>query len=151
MLSCVSETRKVVEAIRLGAQDYLTKPFKRGDLQAALGALPGGAPRRLPSRRPRKLREKPLNLNGLRGRQSRDGTDSRPGIAVGQSGCFRPAPGRKRHRQGSAGSIDPPIQRAGPPPVPENQLRALPDDLMESELFGYEAGAFTGANKNQAG
>ncbi len=29
MLSCVSEPRKVVQAIRLGAQDYLTKPFQK--------------------------------------------------------------------------------------------------------------------------
>src|SRR5205823_8074734 len=36
MLSCVSDTRKVVEAIRLGAQDYLTKPFHKTDLDAVL-------------------------------------------------------------------------------------------------------------------
>ena len=32
MLSCVSDTRKVVQAIRLGAQDYLTKPFQKAEL-----------------------------------------------------------------------------------------------------------------------
>ena len=31
MLSCVSDTRKVVQAIRLGAHDYLTKPFQKGN------------------------------------------------------------------------------------------------------------------------
>src|SRR5947209_287726 len=36
MLSCVSDTRKVVEAIRLGAQDYLTKPFQKADLDSVL-------------------------------------------------------------------------------------------------------------------
>src|SRR5919205_2139922 len=39
MLSCVSETKKVVEAIRLGAQDYLTKPFHKSDLDAVLKRL----------------------------------------------------------------------------------------------------------------
>src|SRR6266478_8076197 len=39
MLSCVSDTRKVVEAIRLGAQDYLTKPFHKTDLDNVLKRL----------------------------------------------------------------------------------------------------------------
>src|SRR5579884_2131292 len=36
MLSCVSDTRKVVQAIRLGAQDYLAKPFQKADLDAVI-------------------------------------------------------------------------------------------------------------------
>ncbi len=36
MLSCVSDTRKVVQAIRLGAQDYLTKPFNKTELDGVL-------------------------------------------------------------------------------------------------------------------
>src|SRR6201984_1804880 len=36
MLSCVSDTRKVVQAMRLGAQDYLTKPFQKAELDAVL-------------------------------------------------------------------------------------------------------------------
>jgi CheY-like chemotaxis protein len=36
MLSCVSDSRKVAETIRLGATDYLTKPFQKNDLEAVL-------------------------------------------------------------------------------------------------------------------
>src|SRR6266852_6118564 len=36
MLSCSNEVSTVVEAIRLGAQDYLTKPFEKPELEAAL-------------------------------------------------------------------------------------------------------------------
>src|SRR6476659_8532181 len=36
MLSCVSDTRKVVQAIRLGAQDYITKPFQNAELEAVI-------------------------------------------------------------------------------------------------------------------
>ncbi len=36
MLSCVSDTRKVVQAIRLGAQDYLTKPFQKAELDKVI-------------------------------------------------------------------------------------------------------------------
>src|SRR5512146_3061225 len=41
MLSCVSDTRKVVQAIRSGAQDYLTKPFQKADLQQAMEQVLG--------------------------------------------------------------------------------------------------------------
>src|SRR5512146_2230918 len=43
MLSCVSDTRKVVQAIRLGAQDYLTKPFQRAELDAVIQQCLGSA------------------------------------------------------------------------------------------------------------
>src|SRR5437016_13264278 len=36
MLSCVSDTRKVVQAIRLGAHDYLTKQFQKAELEAVV-------------------------------------------------------------------------------------------------------------------
>src|SRR5690348_16803100 len=36
MLSCLTDTRKVVQAIRLGAQDYLTKPFQKAELEAVI-------------------------------------------------------------------------------------------------------------------
>ena len=32
MLSCVSDSRKIVEAMRLGAADYISKPFRKDDL-----------------------------------------------------------------------------------------------------------------------
>src|SRR5450755_917154 len=36
MLSCVNDTRKVVQAMKLGAQDYLTKPFEKAQLDAVI-------------------------------------------------------------------------------------------------------------------
>jgi len=39
MLSCVNDTRKVVHAMKLGAQDYLTKPFELGVLMARINGL----------------------------------------------------------------------------------------------------------------
>ena len=43
MLSCVNDTRKVVQAMRLGAHDYLTKPFQKAELDAVIGQCIGGA------------------------------------------------------------------------------------------------------------
>src|SRR5258708_24067255 len=36
MLSCVNDTKKVVQAMRLGAHDYLTKPFQKAELDAVI-------------------------------------------------------------------------------------------------------------------
>src|SRR5712675_3669462 len=36
MLSCVNDTRKVVQAMRLGAHNYLTKPFQKAELDAVI-------------------------------------------------------------------------------------------------------------------
>src|SRR5439155_2611921 len=36
MLSCVNDTKKVVQAIRLGATDYITKPFQKAELDAVI-------------------------------------------------------------------------------------------------------------------
>src|SRR3979490_2503219 len=41
MLSCVSDTRKVVQAIRLGAHDYLTKPFQKSELDTVIDTCLG--------------------------------------------------------------------------------------------------------------
>jgi len=41
MLSCVSDPRTVVQAIHLGAQDYLPKPFQKADLEAVIKRVLG--------------------------------------------------------------------------------------------------------------
>src|SRR6202165_1742358 len=41
MLSCVNDTRKVVQAMRLGAVDYLTKPFQKAELDAVISQCIG--------------------------------------------------------------------------------------------------------------
>src|ERR1700675_2139047 len=43
MLSCVNDTRKVVQAMRLGAVDSLTKPFQKAELDAVIGQCVGAA------------------------------------------------------------------------------------------------------------
>src|SRR5499433_4197076 len=43
MLSCVNDTRKVVQAMRLGAHDYLTKPFQKAELDAVIDQCVGAS------------------------------------------------------------------------------------------------------------
>ena len=56
MLSCVNDTRKVVQAMRLGAIDYLTKPFQKAELDAVIGQCVGTAKGELRRRGRRTLR-----------------------------------------------------------------------------------------------
>jgi DNA-binding NtrC family response regulator len=41
ILSCVGDTKKVVQAMRLGAQDYITKPFQKAELDAVIDTCLG--------------------------------------------------------------------------------------------------------------
>jgi len=50
MLSCVGDTRKVVQAMRLGAYDYLTKPFQKAELDAVVDQCLGAIRKITPAR-----------------------------------------------------------------------------------------------------
>ena len=62
-------------------------------------------------------------------------------LILGQSGCGKELVARRLHDAGD---------RRGKPFIPVN-CAALPDTMVESELFGHERGAFTGADKARAG
>ncbi|MCW5893766.1 MAG: sigma-54-dependent Fis family transcriptional regulator [bacterium] len=137
-----------VAAMKLGAIDFLQKPFSPGDLlHLATRALaersgPAPAPRRGRGegvRRPivshdpavMKLLEVAENVASSRA----------PVLIQGESGTGKELLARYIHDAGS---------RRGRPFVAVN-CAALPRDLLESELFGHERGAFTGALTRKTG
>jgi two-component system response regulator AtoC len=139
MLSGMSDIRRVVESMRLGATNFLQKPFEERVLESILtdvfsddNALNEYA--EVFSTTSRKL----LRIAHIIGKCA--DTDV-PILILGESGVGKEVMARFAHRR----SI-----RKDKPFVKIN-CAALPHELLESELFGYERGAFTGALNDKIG
>lgn len=152
MMSAYEILEKAVEAMKLGAYDYLLKPFKLSELRAtvqrALDTL---------SLRLRFLdefeKEKQRYYFGkiiAQSRKMKDVLDIAARVAQsdkttvllqGESGTGKELLARAIHYHSP---------RAEKPIVAIN-CAAIPENLLESELFGYEAGAFTDARKRKIG
>jgi two-component system response regulator AtoC len=148
MLSCVSAARKVVEAIQLGAQDYVTKPFQESELQAALKRCL----EKTPSPQHSGLEQDELApdlffiagspaMRKVRAQAAQVARINVPVLMLGESGVGKEVVARLIHK------LSPRAHRT----FLKVNCAALPADLLESELFGYEPGAFTGANKSKPG
>jgi DNA-binding NtrC family response regulator len=136
-MTAFGDIDQAVSLIRSGAGDYVTKPF---DMDTFLGRVQAlMRPRRAtpedavlgvsaPMRRVEALLHK---VSGL----------SSPVLLMGETGSGKEVCARYLH------SISP---RARAPWVAVN-CAALPADLLESELFGHERGAFTGAQSQHRG
>ncbi len=146
MLSCVSDTRKVVQAIRLGAQDYLTKPFQKAELTTIIDQCLGKNQQNLPgeveelyddvffvaaSPAMRKIRSQAALVANV----------DIPVLMLGESGTGKEVVARLIHK------LSPRAHRT----FLKVNCAAVPGDLLESELFGHEAGAFTGATHAKPG
>jgi len=156
MVSCVSDTGKVVQAIKLGASDYLIKPFQplqlHGAIRRALEAVqPSQAKASKYIVRDAEmvdslddelffLAASPA-MKQIRAQVALIAKVDVPVLLLGESGVGKEILARLIHKM----SI-----RSHRPMIKVN-CAALPADLLESELFGYEAGAFTGAVKSKPG
>ena len=151
MLSCVSDTRKVVEAIRLGAQDYLTKPFHKTDLDNVLKRLLQAKDGELkPPEVAGEVEELSDDLyfvaaspamRKIRAQVGLVANVDIPVLLLGESGTGKEILARLIHK------MSPRAHRS----FLKVNCAALPADLLESELFGYEPGAFTGADRSKPG
>ncbi len=140
-----------VEAVRAGAFDLLTKPLIDEELTLAIGRA---VAQREISRENEMLRQQLDRRSGLENILSHDYrmlkvfdvidsiADARASVLItGENGTGKSMIARAIHARSS--------RRGGP--FVEVACGALPDTLLESELFGHVAGAYTGANHDRAG
>jgi DNA-binding NtrC family response regulator len=140
-----------VEAMRTGAADYLAKPFAMDELAAVLERASERCTVDVASRRLRESLRSPQGLGNMIGRSqemeklyrilSKVAQSSHPVLILGESGVGKELVARSIHSNGP---------HADRPFVPIDCGSLVPT-LMESELFGYVKGAFTGANHAKEG
>ena len=146
MISAHGEIQDAVEAMRRGARDYLVKPFDPGELEVRLRTVLDA------HRDGRIVRTLPFSGTDAPARPSRAWAKVETVIMkasptnaliliTGESGTGKEVLARRIHE----------LSGRAPGPFVAVNVAGFPETLLESELFGYEKGAFTGADKRKNG
>ncbi|KAB2639592.1 MAG: sigma-54-dependent Fis family transcriptional regulator [Verrucomicrobia bacterium] len=152
MLTGLNDAETAVRALRAGADDYLTKPF---ELERLFGVIQEACRSRRQSSSAEVIRDGGIalrsdevfenarspSMHGLYKQMKKAAQLDVTLLLTGESGTGKTFIAREIHRLS---------QRAAAPFIPVS-CPALPRELLESELFGHERGAFTGATALREG
>jgi len=148
MLSCVRDTRKVAQAMRLGAQDYLSKPVQKEEMDEVLRfCLENTDPAAPAAGEAIEVSEgvyffsATAQMRQLRAQSMQVAKFDFPVLILGESGTGKEVLAQLIHKYSDRSHRM----------FMKINCAAMPSELLESELFGYEPGAFTGANKSKPG
>lgn len=149
MFSAHGDIKVAIEAVKSGAVDFITKPFDIHELKALISRT---LERCRLDREVRFFRERELGEARLIGRSdvmrrlhedvtriARSG--AKTVLLQGASGTGKTAVAREIHQ----------LSRVASGPFVEVNCAALPEQLLEAELFGAEKGAYTGAHQRRSG
>jgi DNA-binding NtrC family response regulator len=151
MLTAYPTVETAVETMRLGAVDYIVKPFQPEDLLSLVRRLLESKRLRDENRLLRRQVERPFAFGEIIGqslvmrqvfdRIQRIAESDVDVLIVGETGTGKELVARAIHQRS---------RRRNGPFVPVD-CGAIPNELMESEFFGHERGAFTGAQTRNLG
>jgi DNA-binding NtrC family response regulator len=146
-----ADVETAVQAMRLGAYDFITKPCKNVELRAVVAKAAEKKALRRENSALKAVVNRHDGLPSIVGQSaeirdvlaviSRVAASDSPVLVQGESGTGKELVARSLHLQS---------RRAARPFVSIN-CGALPDSLLESELFGHKKGAFTGAIASRIG
>ena len=162
IMTSYASLRSAVDSMKLGAVDYIAKPFDHDEMvETVQRIIASGSERKqqaaAPEQRSGKQKPQPMQDDDIRKQMGIIGgcdtmltlfkrirkvapTDSTV-LIQGESGTGKELVARAMHEQS---------QRAKAPLISVN-CAAIPETLIESELFGHEKGSFTGATSNRTG
>lgn len=150
IMTSYASLRSAVDAMKLGAVDYIAKPFDHDDMLSTVrevlsrGTSIEASPESSDADEPEGQTEiigRCQPMQELYKRISKVARTDATVLILGESGTGKELAARAIHEQS---------ERAGKAMICVN-CAAIPDTLIESELFGHEKGAFTGANTSRSG
>lgn len=151
MITAFSSTEEAVEAMKLGAYDYITKPFKNDEIRLVIKKALERTQLQAENRRLKKDLGERFSFKQLIGNSpamtkmisllERVAPSQANVLIGGESGTGKELVAKALHLNSG---------RKNHAFVPIN-CGAIPENLLESELFGHEKGAFTGADRRKEG
>jgi two-component system response regulator AtoC len=150
VLSCSADLRDIEMVVRLGVRAIVMKPFTGHDVEVAIEehlasmdekATPADAPKEIPLNETHSFVRSSKRMRDLEAQAALVARADIPLLILGESGTGKEILALYTHKMSTRSQNI----------FLKVNCAAVPADLLESELFGYEQGAFTGAVKTKPG